>query len=100
MNAAEWLALRQQRDEDAKRRLDAKAQARHEQQMAFFNETIRVGDVEVRVPKDVIEKEELEPGVSVELAARGFQISFIRDTVDYHSDAWAKLYEVSVPAKE
>lgn len=100
MNAAEWLVLRQQREEKAQRRLDAKAQARHEHQMAFFNETIAVGGVEVCVPKDVIEKEELEPSVSVQLAGRGFQISFLRDTASYHSNSWSKVYKVSVPAKE
>jgi RNA polymerase-interacting CarD/CdnL/TRCF family regulator len=100
MNAAEWLVLRQQREEEAQRRLDAKAQARHEQQISFFNLTIATGDVEVCVPKDVIEKEELEPSVSVHLAGRGFQISFLRDTANYHSNNWSKVYKVSVPAKE
>jgi len=100
MNAAEWLALRQQREEKTQRKLDVKARARHEHQMAFFNEAISMRDDEVCVPKDFIAKEELEPGVSVELAARGFQISFIRDTANYHSNDWSKVYKVSVPAKE
>jgi len=100
MNAAEWLVLRQQREDYAKRRLDAKTQARRDQQMAFFNEANSVGDEEVCVPKAIIEKEELESGVYVEMASRGFQVSFIRDTANYQSNGWDKVYKLSVPAKE
>jgi len=88
MNAAQWLVLRKKREKEAKRRLNAKTQARCEKQIACFNEVISVGDDEVHVPKDIMDgtvqpdKEALEPAVSAMLTERGFKVSFIRDTHD------------------